>query len=768
MRNRMSYQCEYCANLSISHLVELAEQEFVDGYFEFPSHGFYPHQPSLTDLEASALRGCVLCQLILEYLHGAEGPPDSYMRMPLPYTGRAIDSEKKSAYSFARDLPRNHVRICIRASHMVADESLDRVRVFDRLVVQVGDVEDPDATPVTGSLPPLALVLKTPHNEPVYVKNYRIGRYELDPDLGSPRNMNLARGWLRTCREQHTGCLVAGSPALPTRVIDVGPADGSQAPRLISGEGLKDDYVALSHCWGGSITPVLDAQTFDAFKNAIPVAELPPNLRDAIVITRELGIRFLWIDSLCILQDSKRDWELEAQKMGAVYRNCTVVISASASPGSKHGILGGGLASTSASRAPKRTHIKIYDDALADDPALGVRVEIENMKEETLEALATHGPLASRGWTLQESILAPRQLFYGVRQIYWRCRQGFECAEGLPPGGNRTPSEEYSNATQMLHFGIARTETSGVDIGNGVRDSNDSKEWEDRSYDVEEVNAAVIQDYYDLVQEYSHRRLTIASDKLPAFSGLARGLRGAFARYDPGSDPGVESKPAIYLAGLWVSDFHRGLTWLGENGTCRHAPIYRAPSWSWSSTDEPVVFQGARESHELDLQLLDYTVEARNPGNPFGEIASAELVVRGRTKQLRRSTQVIGSKSFRHFGSCRFDDAGPPDHPRLVVPDLILSADGDGDCFVSLYRDFFAEKTQTIDRDLISATEYLVLLVSLYYDDDDEAVVHADCLVIQPLCDGNETKYERTGMTTILSVNLDWIQSWDTRTLKLV
>jgi hypothetical protein len=158
-----SFQCGYCANLSISHLIELAEQEFADILCSFPSHGFYQHHASLADLEMSAHQGCALCRLILDYLKGAEEPSNLLSREPIRWTGSIIGAGKNSAYSFARGLPRNHVRMCIMASHLNGSDPIDKVRVFDQVIVQIGDVEDPDATPGgIDSLAPLAFMLTTP------------------------------------------------------------------------------------------------------------------------------------------------------------------------------------------------------------------------------------------------------------------------------------------------------------------------------------------------------------------------------------------------------------------------------------------------------------------------------------------------------------------------------------------------------------------------------------------------------------------------------
>jgi hypothetical protein len=401
---------------------------------------------------------------------------------------------------------------------------------------------------------------------------------------------------------------------------------------------------------------------------------------------------------------------------------------------------------------------------------LEIRIQIEDVEEENLWKLENYGPLASRGWTLQESVLPRRQLFYGTRQIYWRCSRGFECAEGLPPGNNRTPNDLYVNAARVLHCEALEPGKSGSDLGSGVLDSNDVGLGGNNECVLESQNEGVntvIEDYYQLVQDYSCRRLTFASDKLPAFSGLAQGLCGAFDNSSLGS--------AAYLAGLWASDLHRGLTWHSEMRTCAHVPIYRAPSWSWASTDERVLFMlNPRQPTELDLRVLDYNISPHDPENLFGEIVDAELIVTGRTKLLERSRQVVETRGPDHsIGMCWFDDVETPgDDPKLAFSSLFRAVDGSGneeqDYIISIRKEYGEEEAWDVDLSLISKQEYLVLLIHLYSDQGyHDGTVNARCLVVRPFREGDDIRYERVGHAG-LDVKLNWIRSWSLMTLKLV
>jgi hypothetical protein len=141
--------------------------------------------------------------------------------------------------------------------------------------------------------------------------------------------------WLRTCLDTHSQCasyekIVRDEISFPTRVLDVGGSSDSEVLRLVHGAGLVGRYVALSHCWGKN--PVIKATkaSLDSFLKCIDPGSLTRTFRDAVMITRRLRVRYLWIDSLCIVQDDNEDWEREAAKMAQVYSQSLVTLAASA------------------------------------------------------------------------------------------------------------------------------------------------------------------------------------------------------------------------------------------------------------------------------------------------------------------------------------------------------------------------------------------------------------------------------------------------------
>ncbi|TGO64774.1 hypothetical protein BOTNAR_0084g00050 [Botryotinia narcissicola] len=424
----MTQLCTYCANLSLTHLIDLANIDFkghvfpnqpttedLMGPFAWTSSlanpdnspkerkpmAFYPHHKCFQDLVESVDMGCDLCEVILTCLK---------KRIPGEDEASQGDNSDEIYWTDFSRRRETDIKISINSSHVYPNATLDVVQMLDTILVHVGNIGDHRSDfKIHGhsfAVPTQSLTLVT-----------KRGRAETDPDLGSKLNFDIARGWLRECVECHD-CHNTNLPQLPTRVIDVTP----NQTRIIHSNGIKANYIALSHCWGGPIPTSSTTATLPQYQNELPFQTLPANFRDAITITRELGFQYLWIDSLCIIQDSKHDWEQESQKMGTVYRDSLVTIYAMSSEAST--------------------------GSLTDDNGMEVTVRVEpadrDIYDEDLYRLAESSPLSSRGWTFQESILSPRHIYFGKKQIYWGCTQGFHDLKRMPPG-YRFPQEEHIN-----------------------------------------------------------------------------------------------------------------------------------------------------------------------------------------------------------------------------------------------------------------------------------------------------------------------------------
>jgi hypothetical protein len=171
-------------------------------------------------------------------------------------------------------------------------------------------------------------------------------------DSHSGALMQLARDWLKHCLENHDHCpcdgIAEGDLQLPTRVVDIGESE-EIAPRLLITDGRKGKWAALSHRWGkvsrkdwivGKKRVILTTKNITKLQQRIKKESLQVTFQDAITVTRALGLRYLWIDCLCILQDSTADWRRESGLMPAVYQHAYVTIGAGATQDNFGGIFG--------------------------------------------------------------------------------------------------------------------------------------------------------------------------------------------------------------------------------------------------------------------------------------------------------------------------------------------------------------------------------------------------------------------------------------------
>jgi Heterokaryon incompatibility protein (HET) len=292
--------------------------------------------------------------------------------------------------------------------------------------------------------------------------------------------------WLRECDTQHK-CAPSGDTSLPTRILKIGLDSVGGPIILVESEGRKGRYAALSHCWGPSQPFITTRTTIEDRKRGIDFQSLPLTFKNCIFIAQYLRIRYVWIDSLCILQDDDLDWELEASRMAEVYANAYLTIAASSSASDSGGCfpdsevrlnrpylspeaesmglhLGGRRVlensapflgvypyTETASRPMDSLYTVVaqhpyvdYGVSIGDDVASKIYVTkgwmpTSNKSQPQVFKIGEYGsefdplrdePLNSRAWTLQERILSPRILHYGTDQMYWECRECLLAEDG--------------------------------------------------------------------------------------------------------------------------------------------------------------------------------------------------------------------------------------------------------------------------------------------------------------------------------------------------
>jgi hypothetical protein len=409
--------------------------------------------------------------------------------------------------------------------------------------------------------------------------------------------MALASDWMKDCIANHPMCS-SPSTLLPSRVIKVGSEQVDPALHITGGDDCAQ-YAALSHCWGDSHVLTTTTTTIEDRKQGLLMTSLPKTFSDAIIITRRLGIEYLWIDSLCILQDSSEDWAREAANMAAVYSGATVVIAADAAERSTDGCF-----------VPyKEGHGKNLSVTIpcVDDQGLECQVYARERMQRSVHDQIEHRPLDYsyapalplnlRGWALQERLLAPRILHYGSTELAWECWSQVNCECTPIPEKIDYDIDQYHKQYRVGKVG--RMALAHPDLA-----------------DHKEINSYDREHWRSLVSDFTSRGLTYQCDRLAALSGLASKLQG----------PSDE-----YISGLWRSDFARDMMWY-----VRHTDVsrpsypqeaYMAPSWSWAAVTGEVNFASSYD-HEDDVEILDieYTLAS---SNPFGALSWACVTARG-------------------------------------------------------------------------------------------------------------------------------------------
>lgn len=392
-----------------------------------------------------------------------------------------------------------------------------------------------------------------------------IAQSEPPSGLDDSKLLDLARSWLSDCSSGHPSCRASRPDFRPTRLIEILSRDHARVV-ITQQEPSIDLYASLSHCWGKSKRLKLETTNLDKLRANINIDELPNTYREAIAVCIGLGIRHIWIDSLCIVQDSRDDWQREALTMKDVYQNSALNIAAAASTDSMQpSFLGRDLQMIRPLEVSTRwtgqearkyylTNAEMYED------------EVER------------APLRQRAWVVQEIWLARRNLFLTKNQLWWECCEREAC-ESYPRG---IPEAWLSADWLEAH---------------DMSSANKETKW---------GKLSVVHIRWDsLVETYTSCKLTFPSDRMIAFAGILE----HFQEVIPNDD---------CLAGHWRSKLPQSLSWSSLRGRWSYRPAaYRAPSWSWASIEGPVAFNHIPELAENGVvevvcKLLDIQIPCVN------------------------------------------------------------------------------------------------------------------------------------------------------------
>lgn len=421
-------------------------------------------------------------------------------------------------------------------------------------------------------------------------ENQQLVDAELTARTSTASNLDQAYLWLIACCDTHSICRKSQKEPVasyPTRLLDLGCEDSKEWRLITTVESLcystHQPYLALSYRWDAHSKLLLLTSTLDSFRVGKPIMELPCTFRDLVTVARRFRILYLWIDALCIVQDSPKDWEYEALRMRSVYANSACTVAASASSDETEGLF--------RSRNPES-----FKPGLIRVPVTHSESQICQIFERDYWNLnISRGPLHKRGWVFQERHLSTSVLYFANDQILWECREGAKC-EGFPEGIPYYLSDKNLDYLWQLR---ERERETGKEADEG----NEEFKMPGEIYVL----------WRDLLKRFTDCSFTKVEEKLPAFAGIAKLFQ--------------EVTGDEYIAGLWRSRFFEGLDWHVAEPRHKTSLKYRAPSWPWASIDGPVEPEFSRLDSTYLFDIIDVKVTPRC-SDATGAITDGYLKIR--------------------------------------------------------------------------------------------------------------------------------------------
>ncbi|KAF5626206.1 het domain protein [Fusarium sp. NRRL 52700] len=454
-------------------------------------------------------------------------------------------------------------------------------------------------------------------------QGYHIPEYGLSSSC-----VSLAREWLNACcraQGKHANCTKTAISTLPTRVISVG--NGTESPRLVVTEpNQQAHYAALSHCWGGKTPTMTTLSNLEAYTVSLP-DNLPQTFQDALKVARALDIPYIWIDSLCIVQDSPEDWKHEASLMAQVYANAHVTIFADAAPDSTSGFL-----SSPSRKAPKKFAVPCKNGQ-SSSGVVHIRERgflAQQLPYHTWRSRRSgsgQSKLSTRGWVFQERLLSPRTLHFSQNEMAWECRSVCECE------CSATSLRTLRTTSVMKHF----IHPQNPDVSQAEAD------W--RS---------------EIVPAYTELDLTFETDRLPAIQGLANAAQRLRSNDE-------------YVSGLWRNTMKADLLWYrnAADGNGRRIKDGGAPTWSWASVTGPIYYSDRIIPSDSNLQILDIITSEEQP---------PALVIRGHLVNVKLEDPYSNTVSLGPDDDLRveWDSEGRTKSKKIPRYFLVFEADDGG------------------------------------------------------------------------------------------
>lgn len=407
----------------------------------------------------------------------------------------------------------------------------------------------------------------------------------------------------------------------PTRLLRIEKpqsSDESAESYIYLDDGMEPCvYISLSHCWGNFQPLRLTQSTEAALRAGISSRELPRTFRDAVAVCQQLGVSYIWIDSLCIRQDDPQDWAVEAAAMHSVYTNALCNLSATGASDSSTGFF---FERNPIAHRPFRVPSKSSE-----------RLDWAFPPDWT-SAVISEGPLSKRAWVLQERLLSSRIIHFTRAGVYWEC-----LTHAWSEKSQYALRLEQPEAA-LTHSFFKRTLECAHQYHRLLSDPAishlEDSELQDMKSRLREAKDTFQSVWIKQLVFFTASGISKDTDKLVALEGLSQWFR---------QDLGIKM---IY--GLLDHHLIRELawelrTWPPPRRDPSVLPFWRAPSWSWASAKYRITdtqyFQDHSDCENL-TEIAEIVTLATHTVPSFSKEFAA-LTLRGRILEVGLSMDTF-------------------------------------------------------------------------------------------------------------------------------
>lgn len=487
---------------------------------------------------------------------------------------------------------------------------------------------------------------------PIFVSPHIIPNLDLNSALA------CIKPWLSKCLKNHKeGCANIAELPLPRRLLCVTGLIVGEPIFLVETKTIDQsrpiEYATLSHCWGSAQLIQTRSDNYNSHINGINFSTLPKTFQDAILLTNGMNLQYIWIDSLCIIQDDVLDWQQQSALMADIYAGSLLNIAAAHGRDSASGLFNFRSTYTplhsGISEGNEHERIPFCEDPQGlDTPASAHKLTGSRPIFIRPSLYATHmsyiggwqdqnpAPLDTRGWVYQERILSPRTISFHASELIWECRKERWC--------ECTMMSDYLSSWKMPKHNPMEVSPGynmkPVQLQHGCIENHST------------IAKSILMSWYGHVRDYCALQLTKEEDRLPAISGIASRTLKLLNNVSTSEGSVIQDNPR-YVAGMWGyklngSFWVTGYPWYTNRGSCRlrRCKTFLAPTWSWAS----IVSENLENNSvpwnlywlqfgSFDIVLYEnkdvlFTIEdirGKVEGdNPFGGTSSATLRVRGK------------------------------------------------------------------------------------------------------------------------------------------